>query len=121
MAFGINPDNFPDIDSKGGVTKDTIFGSPRRAIDEILTNTKLTVHQLYLFMQEEYGLSDKTYIHEQGMPSTIWTINHPLEKYVSVTVVDSGNNIVEGAITYIDDNNLTISFNSSFSGAAYLN
>ena len=47
--------------------------------------------------------------------------NHKLNKYPSVTVIDSANNEVEGEISYIDLNNITIKFNSSFSGKAILN
>jgi len=48
-------------------------------------------------------------------------ITHNLSKFPSVTVVDSGNNIVIGDITYNDLNTLTINFTASFSGKAYLN
>lgn len=64
---------------------------------------------------------DKNYIHNQGTASSVWNINHKLNKYPSVTVIDSANNEVEGEISYIDLNNITIKFNSSFSGKAILN
>jgi hypothetical protein len=67
------------------------------------------------------GANDKNFVHDQSTASNIWTINHGLEKYPSVTVFDSGGNQVEGEVLYTDLNNLTITFNGSFSGTATLN
>jgi len=57
----------------------------------------------------------------QGSASNSWTVNHNLEKFPAVTVVDSANNVVIGHITYTNTNSLTVSFSSSFSGKAYIN
>ena len=73
------------------------------------------------------GLSDgiiskiDTYIHEQGIASDVWEIEHNLDKFPSVSIVDSANNIVMGYVNYIDNNKLTINFNGAFTGKAYLN
>lgn len=61
------------------------------------------------------------YIHEQGIASDVWEINHNLNKYPSVTVVDSGDNVVIGYVTYVDKNNVIVNFNGAFKGKAYLN
>lgn len=61
------------------------------------------------------------HVHDQGVPSAIWTINHGLGCRPNVSVTDTGGQSYTGAVTYIDDNNLTIEFNSGFSGKAYLN
>jgi len=66
-------------------------------------------------------VQDKFFKFVQGVPSATWTIVHNLYKYPSVTVVDSANTACEGAINYIDLNNLTITFSSAFSGDCYLN
>ena len=66
-------------------------------------------------------LIDKHFSHDQGIPSSIWTINHGLEKYASIVAVDTAGSIVMGDVQYIDLNNITITFNASFSGSAYLN
>jgi hypothetical protein len=63
----------------------------------------------------------RTYIHDQGMPSDVWTINHTLGKYPSVSVVDSANSIVTGEVTYLSKYKITVTFTSGFSGKAYLN
>lgn len=61
------------------------------------------------------------YIHEQGVASAVWKIEHNLDRYPSVTIVDSAENVVVGYITYIDRNNVEVNFNGAFKGKAYLN
>lgn len=68
----------------------------------------------------ELGI-DQTYIHNQSTASAEWTISHNLNKYPSVTVVDSAGTICEGTVTYIDPNTVVCNFNGAFSGTAYLN
>ncbi len=65
--------------------------------------------------------ADKTYIHYQLSSSSTWAIAHNLGKMPSVMVVDSADTVFVGEITYIDNNNLEITFASPFSGKAYLN
>lgn len=67
------------------------------------------------------GGADKTYVFSQNVPATTWYVQHNLNKYPSVSIVDSGNNMVIGNVTYIDTNNLTIDFSAAFSGQAYMN
>ena len=62
-----------------------------------------------------------TYIHRQQTAAAVWTINHNLRCYPSVTVVDSADSKVTGDVDYIDENTLTVSFVAPFSGSAYLN
>ena len=66
-------------------------------------------------------INDKNYVHNQIVASNSWEIQHNLDKYPSVSIVDSGNNLVIGEIKYIDSNNIIITFTSVFSGKAYLN
>lgn len=65
--------------------------------------------------------SDTEYTHNQPLPSATWVINHNLDKYPSITIVDTSGNIVEGEETFTDSNNVTIVFTASFAGKAYLN
>lgn len=51
----------------------------------------------------------------------VWVIEHNLGKNPSVSVADSAGSWIIGEVNYINDNKLTITFNSSFSGVAYLN
>ena len=50
----------------------------------------------------------------------IWTINHNLNFYPSVTVFDSGDNMIEAYIDYDNLNTAIIVMNSAISGYAYL-
>jgi hypothetical protein len=63
----------------------------------------------------------ETYTYTQGSPASTWNIAHTLNKFPSVSVVDSANNDVIGDVHYTDQSNLTITFSSPFSGKAYLN
>jgi hypothetical protein len=60
------------------------------------------------------------YTHVQSVPSTTWTIVHNLGYYPSVTVVDSADSAVIGDVSYVSDNELTVSFSVAFGGKAYL-
>lgn len=65
--------------------------------------------------------SDKHYAHTQASASTLWTINHSLGKYPSVTIFDSSGSEWVGEVTHTDTNTLTVAFSSAFGGVAYLN
>ena len=103
------------------------------AIDEVIENDRYALEESdFIFIQDDNASNsfatisesmsgDKHYTHDQGVVSSIWTINHNLAKYPSVSVVDTSNAIVVGVVEYIDTNNLTITFNASFSGSAYIN
>lgn len=66
-------------------------------------------------------LQDKYYRHTQNIPSQLWNIQHNLNKYPSVSVTDTSGSFVEGDVTYVDTNNLTLTFNQAFAGNADLN
>ena len=65
--------------------------------------------------------SDKTFVFTQGVAALVWTVNHNLAKFPSVSVVDTANTGVLSQIDYIDNNNLTITNTAQFAGKAYLN
>ena len=67
------------------------------------------------------GGGDKTYLFTQATASDTWEIKHNLYKYPSVSVVDTGSNVVIGDIKYTSLNTLVIKFTAPFSGTAYLN
>lgn len=64
---------------------------------------------------------DKSYTHTQISPIATWSIMHGLNKYPSVTIIDSSGNKVMGEVKYIDENNIEITYSAAFSGSAYLN
>ena len=71
-----------------------------------------------LSIQETYKFS---HIHTQTVSSSTWTITHNLNKYPSVSVVDSSNEEVIGEVQHINSNSLTVKFSAPFSGKAFLN
>jgi hypothetical protein len=62
-----------------------------------------------------------TFTFSQAAPASTWTIVHNLGRYPAVSVVDSANTQVEGDVTYVSANEITVAFASGFSGEAYLN
>ena len=62
-----------------------------------------------------------TYVHEQGVASAVWTVQHNLNKYPSVTVVDSSENVIIADVEYVDVNTVKITMNGASKGRAYLN
>jgi len=95
-------------------------------LNHIGSNGSLTNLYYYdIFNFTLASASDKTFVFEQGVPASTWTIQHNLGKFPSVSVVDTINvangQIYYGDVKYIDSNNLTVTFASAFSGKAYLN
>ena len=71
-------------------------------------------------------IGDITYTHNQSTTSNTWTITHNLNRFPSVTVVDSADTLVYGTVVYNSANQLTITFFEgssalAFQGKAYLN
>lgn len=92
----------------------------------VLTETDQAVHLTSAAQQgppgpqgpSGYGV---TYTHDQPTASYSWIINHNMNRYPSVTVVDSTGRTVEGEVRYISNNTIGIQFQAPFSGEAYLN
>lgn len=67
------------------------------------------------------GELPQSYTHNQSDPEIIWIVNHNLGfRPGGVLVTDSGGNEVEGIVSHIDANTLTITFLAAFGGFAYL-
>lgn len=66
----------------------------------------------------EPGIS--TYTHVQSTPATVWTINHNLGRYPSVTILDSANSEIVGDYTFVSLDRLQVQFAVPFAGTAYL-
>jgi hypothetical protein len=56
----------------------------------------------------------------QPTPSALWTINHNLGYDPVIELFSIGGLIIEGSITNIDTNTLTVAFNSPYAGSARL-
>jgi len=71
-------------------------------------------------------IGDITFTHNQNSTSATWVVTHNLNRFPSVTVVDSANTIVQGTVVYNTNKKLTITFFEggdalAFQGKAYLN
>lgn len=66
-------------------------------------------------------ITSSTFIFEQAVSSSVWNIFHNLNKYPSVSVVDSSGNEIICEVVYNDLNNITIYTRAAFKGKAYLN
>lgn len=65
--------------------------------------------------------TDKAFVYNQDTLSDTWNIEHNLNKFPSITIVDTGGNIVYGDYIYTDKNNVTLKFSLPISGKAFLN
>lgn len=70
---------------------------------------------------DNIDVTDDTYIYEQGIASDTWVINHNLNKFPSITLVDSAGTQFEAKREYNDMNTVTVYLNGASTGKAYLN
>ena len=91
-------------------------------ITNIFGNGVLDLNKFYDFAV--FTLSSQgapTFIFNQNTVATTWNIQHNLGKFPSITVIDTGDTVVAGEYTYIDNNNVQLNFSAGFAGKAYLN
>lgn len=67
-----------------------------------------------------YSNLNERYVHDQPSVSSVWTINHPLGGFPSVTVVDSAQTVVVGEVSYPNTSQVMVNFSAPFSGKAFL-
>jgi len=67
------------------------------------------------------GAGDKNFVYTQAVAASIWNVQHDLDKFPSVSIVNDDNTQVFGSVEYVDNNNLIITFTAPFSGKAYMN
>lgn len=72
-------------------------------------------------IRELNSTGDLSYTFSQSIASNEWKITHNLNKYPSVSVVDSSGNVVHGDVQYVDTNTVILKFKGAFSGKAHLN
>ena len=62
-----------------------------------------------------------SYRHKQNSAASTWNVTHSLGRNPSgITILDSGGTVVEGCVTIVDLNNLTIEFTAAFGGVAFI-
>jgi hypothetical protein len=67
------------------------------------------------------GTSGGFYMHDQSVPAATWTVVHNLGyNPAGIFVTDSSGSDVEGEVTYVNTNQLTLTFSAAFSGKAYV-
>ena len=64
--------------------------------------------------------SDIAYTHTQAIANSVWTINHNLGFNPTAVVLDSAGTNCEGSFSYPTVNQMVITFNSAFTGTAYI-
>lgn len=74
-----------------------------------------------LLTYDVVSASDKNFVYPQNTAATTWVVTHNLNKYPSVSVVDSGNTTIYGEIQYNSLNQVTIIFLTAVSGKAFFN
>jgi hypothetical protein len=65
------------------------------------------------------GSFNDSFVYMQSLPASTWTVNHGLNKYPSVHIVDSNNNEVIADVQYTTVNQVVISFSEPFNGNAF--
>jgi hypothetical protein len=66
------------------------------------------------------GSGDKSFKQDFTIQSSV-TVTHNLGKYPAVTVINSAGDEVIGDVNYINEDSLTVSFSSPFSGSVLCN
>ncbi len=61
-----------------------------------------------------------TYNYPQQVAESVWSIQHNLNSYPAIVVIDTAGDYVEGSINYDSLNHVTITFSVPLSGIAYL-
>ena len=92
-------------------------------LDVTASNGVFAIDGYYIFseFQNPSTSGDSSFAYTQAVPETTWNIQHDLGKFPSITVIDTANTVVTGQYTYIDNNNVTLTFSAAFAGKAYLN
>jgi hypothetical protein len=62
-----------------------------------------------------------TFTHDQLVAAYMWDIVHNLNRYPSVTVIDSGGSEIIPEVQYTNENEIKLYFANRTSGKAYLN
>lgn len=86
-----------------------------------IINLSIGQKQIFLSFPAQELNEDKNYIHTQSLASSTWVVNHNLNKYPSVDIVDSAGSKVFGNVVYISLNTVNLLFSVPFSGQAYFN
>ena len=92
-------------------------------LDVTASNGVFAIDGYYIFseFQNPSTSGDASFTYSQAVAEDTWNIQHNMGKFPSITVIDTANTVVTGQYTYIDNNNVTLTFSAAFAGKAYLN
>ena len=101
-------------------------GSPASSVNVDLSGSTTGFAKTLTTDGSTVSWTDATFVHSQDVAAHTWTITHNLNRFPSVTVIDSGDTVVIGNIEYDSSNALTLKFYKksvlvTFGGKAYLN
>jgi hypothetical protein len=82
------------------------------------TGASVIINLDYTYIKEQVR---DYYLHDQQVASASWVVTHNMNKYPSINIVDTANDIIMGEVRYNSLNQLTITFTAAVSGKAYLN
>lgn len=98
-----------------------IASSNSNLIVNLPIGEKLVFVTLPSVLLNDVSGSDKNYVHNQSAAAATWIVDHNLNKFPAITIVDSAGSKVYGDIVYITTNRAELRFSAAFSGKAYFN
>ena len=92
-------------------------------LENYTSNGVISLDGYYIFSEfvDANSAGDKNFVFNQAVASATWTVQHNLNKFPSCTMALSTGQQGYGDVTFIDENNLTITFAGAESGKAYIN
>lgn len=102
-------------------TTDGIVASAAQVYDDVLGQTQQEINTKILNGEGGVGGSDTSYVHVQDTDAQVWTIEHGMSRYPSVTIIDDEGNLIFSDMKYDNENQITISFSKAITGKAILN
>jgi hypothetical protein len=116
LPFALSVANNTAFVVSDGVNSDGILTGETLLVESANSGLAIAVSNNKLTFTAKLG-----YVFTQSTPAAVWTINHDLGKYPSVSIVDSANDEVIGEVNYTSTSQVVITFSAAFSGKAFLN
>lgn len=116
LPFALSATNNTAFKIFDGTTLDNIIQGETLTLESANSGLAIAVSDNKLTFTAKLG-----YVFTQSTPAAVWTINHDLGKYPSVSIVDSANDEVIGEVNYTSTSQVVITFSAAFSGKAFLN
>lgn len=90
-------------------------------LEFVTGNNDIQALQYYSIQIDIVEGFDSHYEFVQGVPATTWDITHNLDKFPSISVVDTADTAVIGSYDYVTKNRVILNFSDAFAGRAFLN